>query len=84
MCQTFFNKVFFINDDLNDEVFNRIPKTLIIFNGVLNWDGVSKSNDKPKGDHATIFLSWIKKPIAHNSILKCAYAKDTLEGGPMI
>jgi hypothetical protein len=69
---------------LNDEVLNGTPNTLILFNGVLNWDGATKSNDKPKGDHATNFLSWIIKLIAHSSIFKCAYAKDTLKGGPMI
>jgi hypothetical protein len=41
-----------MKDDLNDEVLNGILKTLILFNGVLNWDG----GNKPKGDHATIFL----------------------------
>jgi hypothetical protein len=30
------NKVFFMKDDLNDEVFNGTPKILIPFNGVLN------------------------------------------------
>jgi hypothetical protein len=44
-----------MKDDLNDEVLNGTPKTVIIFNGVLNWDGVSKSNNKPKGDHVTHF-----------------------------
>jgi hypothetical protein len=38
-----------MKDDLNDEVFNGTAKTLIPFNGVLNWDGVSKSNDKLEG-----------------------------------
>jgi hypothetical protein len=40
-----------VKDDLNDEVLNGTPKTLIPFNGVLNWDG----GNKPKGDHATNF-----------------------------
>jgi hypothetical protein len=57
-----------MKDNLNDEVFNGTPKILIPFNGVLNWDGVSKSNDKLEGDHATHFKSWIKRPITHNSI----------------
>jgi len=47
-----------MKDDLNDEVPNGTPKTLIPFNGVLNWDGVSKSSGKPKG--VTHFLGWIK------------------------
>jgi hypothetical protein len=38
-----------MKDDLNDEVFNGTPKTLIPFNGVLNCDVVSKSNNKLEG-----------------------------------
>jgi len=52
--------VFWMKDDLNDEVPNGTPKNLIPFNGVLNWDGVSKSSGKPKRDHATHFLGWMK------------------------
>jgi hypothetical protein len=44
-----------MKDDLNDELPNGIPKTLILSNGVLNWNGVSKVGGKPKGDHATHF-----------------------------
>jgi hypothetical protein len=42
-----------MNDDVNDEVPNGIPKTLIPSNGVVNWDEVLKSNDKPESDHVT-------------------------------
>jgi hypothetical protein len=42
--------------------------TLISFNGVLNWDEVSKLNDKHGKDYATHFKSWIEKPIAQSSI----------------
>jgi hypothetical protein len=42
-----------MNDDVNDEVSNRTPKTLIPSNGVLNWDGVLKLGGRPEGDHAT-------------------------------
>ncbi len=42
-----------MEDDVNDEVFTEISKTLIPSNGVVNWDGVLKSNDKLEGDHAT-------------------------------
>jgi hypothetical protein len=42
-----------MKDDVNDEVPNGIPKILILFEGVVNWDGVLKSNNKQKGDHAT-------------------------------
>ncbi len=45
-----------MKDDVNDEVPNETPQTLkYISNWVLNWNGVSKSNKKPKGDHATHF-----------------------------
>jgi hypothetical protein len=40
-----------MKDDLNDEVFNGNPKILIPFDGVLNWDGVSKLNNKLEEDH---------------------------------
>jgi hypothetical protein len=48
---------------LNDEVFNGTSKILIPYDGVLKCDGVLKSNGKLKKDHATHFLSWIKRPI---------------------
>ncbi len=57
-----------MKDDLNDEVTNGTPKTLIPFDGVINWDRVSKSSGNPKGDHATHFWGWIEKPIAWSSI----------------
>ncbi len=38
---------------MNDEVPNGIPKTLIPFNGVVNWDEMLKSSGTPEGDHAT-------------------------------
>jgi hypothetical protein len=44
-----------MNDDVNDEVPNGTPKTLIFSNEVVNWDGVLKSSDGPKGDHVTHF-----------------------------
>ncbi len=44
-----------MNDDLNDEMFNETPKIVILSDGVLNQNGVSKSNNKLKGDHATHF-----------------------------
>jgi hypothetical protein len=40
-------------DDVNDEVPNGTPKTLIPSNGVVNWDGVLKLSSKLKGDHVT-------------------------------
>ncbi len=44
-----------MKDDLNDEVLNGTSKILIFYDGVSKCDGVSKSNGKPKRDHATHF-----------------------------
>jgi hypothetical protein len=44
-----------MKDDVNDEIFNGNLETLIPFDGVLNWDEVSKLGYKLKGDHATHF-----------------------------
>jgi hypothetical protein len=45
-----------MKNDVNDEVPNETPQILKYFsNWMLNWNGVSKSNNKPKGDHATHF-----------------------------
>ncbi len=38
---------------MNDEVLNGTPKTLIPFDGVVNWDGVLKLNGRLEGDHVT-------------------------------
>ncbi len=62
------SKVFFMKDYLNDEVFNGTPKTLILSNGVLNQDEVSMSGNKPQGDHATHFKSWIERLIAQSLV----------------
>ncbi len=43
-----------------------------------------KSNDKPKGDHATHLWGWIERLIAQNLVWKCSYTHDTIEGGPMM
>ncbi len=42
-----------MKDDVNDEVPNGTPKTLILSDGVENWDGVLKSGNRLKGDHVT-------------------------------
>jgi hypothetical protein len=39
--------------DVNDEMFNGIPKILIPFDEVVNWDGVLKLSDRLESDHAT-------------------------------
>ncbi len=57
-----------MKDDVNDEVSNGIPKIIILSNGVVNWDGVLKSSNRLKGDHATHLQTWIKRPIAWNLI----------------
>ncbi len=44
-----------MKDDLNDKVPDGTPKILIPFDGVLNWNGMSKVGDKPKGDSVTHF-----------------------------
>ncbi len=65
-CQTSSSKVFFIKDDMNVEVFNRTPKITILSNGVLNWDGVLKSGDKPKNQSDKLALPYTTiKPRKH-------------------
>jgi hypothetical protein len=44
-----------MKDDLNDEVPNGALKILILSDGVLNRDRVSKLGGRPKGDYATVF-----------------------------
>jgi hypothetical protein len=48
-----------MKDDVNDEMPNGTSKTLILFDGVINYNGVWKLNDRLKSDHGTQFLSWI-------------------------
>lgn len=52
-----------MKDDVNDEVSNGTPNTLIPSDGMVNWDEVLKSGNRLKGDHATNLSVWIKKPI---------------------
>jgi hypothetical protein len=44
-----------MKDDVKVKVPNRNPKTLILLNGVVNWDGVLKSSGKLEGDMQRIF-----------------------------
>lgn len=53
---------FLMKDDVKDEVPNETPKTLIFFDGVLEFGG------RPKGDYVTHFCSWIERPITHNLV----------------
>jgi hypothetical protein len=53
-----------MKDDMKVTMLSETPTTLIPLNGVVNWDGVLKFGGKPKGDHATHFLSWMERPIA--------------------
>ncbi len=48
-----FNNASLMQNDVNEEVPNGIPKILIPSNGVVNWDGVLKLGSKLKGNHAT-------------------------------
>jgi hypothetical protein len=52
-----------MKDDMNDEVPNGIPKILIPFVGVKNYDGVSKSSSKLEGTMLHIYE--IKLKIYH-------------------
>jgi len=45
-----------MKDDVNDEMPNGTLKTLILFDGVLNWDGVSKLGDRLKVGHVLTML----------------------------
>jgi len=45
---------------------------------------VLKSSGRLKGDHATHLWSWIERPNTQNSIWKCSYANDTIEGRLMM
>ncbi len=42
-----------MKDDVNGEMFNGIPKILIPYDGVVNWDGVLKLGGRLEGDHVT-------------------------------
>ncbi len=44
-----------MKNDVEDEVSNGTPNTLIPSNGVLNMDGVSKLSNRVEGDHVTHF-----------------------------
>ncbi len=44
-----------MKDDVNDEMPNGTPKTLIPSDGVVNQDGVLKLSDMPNDDHVTHF-----------------------------
>jgi hypothetical protein len=57
-----------MNDDVKVDVPNGTPKTLIPFNGVVNWDGVLKSYGRLESNHVTHFWSWIERSVSHNSI----------------
>jgi len=41
-----------MKDDVKITVFSETPRILIPLDGVVNYDEVLKSDDKPKGDHA--------------------------------
>ncbi len=43
-----------------------------------------KLNNRPKGDHATHFWGWIKRPIAQSLVCEYSYENDISESGPMM
>jgi len=57
-----------MKDNVKVKVPNGTLKTLILSNGVVNWDGVLKSSDRLEGDHAMHFLSWMERSIAWSSV----------------
>ncbi len=57
-----------MKDDVKVKMPNKTPETLTPLDGVVNWDGVLKSNGRLEGAHATHFLSWIKKPITQSLV----------------
>ncbi len=42
-----------MKDHVNEEVPNEIPKILILFDRVVNWDKVLKLGGRLEGDHTT-------------------------------
>jgi hypothetical protein len=73
-----------MKNDVNNEVPNGTPKILILFYGVVNWDGVLKLGGRLEGDHATHLLGWIGRLIACSSVWNCLYGDDIIEGGLMM
>jgi hypothetical protein len=57
-----------MKDDVKVKVPNGTPKTLIHLDGVVNWDGLLKSDGNLNNDHATHFLGWIKIPITQSLV----------------
>jgi hypothetical protein len=53
-----------MKDDVKIKVPNGTPKTLILLDGVVNWDGVLKFGGRLDSDHATHFKGWIEKNVA--------------------
>jgi hypothetical protein len=73
-----------MKNDVKVKVPNETPKTLILSNEVVNWDGVLKFGAKAEGDHVTHLRGWTERPIAWSSVWKCSYVNDTIEGGLMM
>jgi len=73
-----------MKEDVNDEVFNGIPKNVIPFDGVIYLDGVLKLGGKTKGNHATHLWGWIERSIAQNLVWKCSYVDVIIKKEPMM
>jgi hypothetical protein len=50
------------------KVTNGTPKTLILLDGVVNWDGVLKFGGRLDNDHVTHFLGWIEKIVPQSLV----------------
>jgi hypothetical protein len=66
--------------DVKVKVPNETPKTLILLDGVVNWDGVLKSGGRLEGDHVTHFKGWMERPIARSSVLNVHKQMIQLKG----
>jgi hypothetical protein len=57
-----------MKDDVKIKVPNGTPKTLILLDGVVKWDGLLKFGGRLNNDHAKHFKGWIEKIVARNLV----------------
>jgi len=67
-CWTSSRRASLMKDDVKIKVTNGTPKTLILLDGVVNWDGVLKFGGRLDNDHATHFLGWIEKIVPQSLV----------------